>query len=278
MLSKISILALVASALFIVGYLPAWQILVDTWAHSEEYSHAFLTVPIILYMVWNKRTALLEIKSPSLFGLCLIIFSIASYLVSLLAQIQAMIAISMLLTIVGVIIYLLGVRAIKELTTPLILFAMLIPVHGQLYTQLTFPLQIKVSQVCEIIIHMFGITLFREGNILSLPGKSFEVVEACSGLRSMIALMTLSVIMGYFLLRNPSTRLILFAASIPTAILVNLSRIVAMMLLYHFFGLDLTEGILHTISGLGIFVVALVIFFILQRALESWELKEKQNS
>ncbi|OGQ98812.1 MAG: hypothetical protein A2505_06690 [Deltaproteobacteria bacterium RIFOXYD12_FULL_55_16] len=271
--SKISFLVLVASVLFIVGYLPAWQILVDTWAYSEEYSHAFLTVPIILYMIWGKRAILLEIKNPSLLGLCLVIFAIVLYLGSLLAQIQALMAVFMFLTIVGVIIYLLGVRAIKELTIPLILFAMLIPVHGQLYTQLTFPLQIKVSQACEIIISMFGITIFREGNILSLPGKSFEVVEACSGLRSVISLMTLSVIMGYFLLRKNSTKFILFAASIPTAILVNFSRIVVMLLLYHFFKLDLTEGILHIISGLGMFIVALFIMFILQRVLEFWELK-----
>ena len=276
--SKINILALSAFALFMAGYFPVWQILVTKWAGSEEYSHAFLALPIILYMVWQKRGALRESQPRfAIFGLLLAIFASALYLFSLLTQVHTLIAMAMLLTMIGAIIYLAGAGAIKELATPLILFAMLIPVPEQLYTQLTFPLQLLVSQASEIIIRAFGITIFREGNIMHLPGKSFEVVAACSGLRSVVTLMTLSVIIGYFLLRNTSTKLILFAASIPTAILVNLIRIVVMVLLYHFFEVDLTEGTLHTVTGLAIFGIALLMMSVLQRVLEFWELSRRSK-
>jgi exosortase len=99
------------------------------------------------------------------------------------------------------------------------------------------------------------------------------VVEACSGLRSVITLLTLSVVMGYFLLTRVSSKLLLVAASIPIAIFVNLIRVVAIVLLFHFFGLDLYEGTLHTVTGLLIFLIALATLFMLQRILERWEQK-----
>jgi exosortase A len=275
---RTNILAFSVSGLFVAGYFPAIHILVEKWVNSDEYTHAFITVPIILYMVWSRRASLQESQADnSSLGLLLVIFSTTLYLFSLLTRVHTLITFSMFLTIVGVVICLAGARAIREIAIPLLLLAMLIPVPEQLYTQLTFPLQLKVSQASEMIIRMFGVPLFREGNIMSIPEKSFEVVEACSGLRSVITLMTLSVIMGYFLLRNTSSKLLLVAGSIPAAVLANLLRIVVMVLLYHFFKLDVTEGALHTLGGMAVFVVALGILFIMQRALEFWEQRERES-
>ncbi len=200
---KTIIWGLLASALFIVAYYPAIQILVLKWANSEEYSHAFLALPIIFYMLWGKRKILLEGPADyTVLGLFLIILSIALYFFALLTQVHTIIALSMFLTIVGIAVYLSGVKAIKDIFTPLLLILMLIPVPENLYTQLTFPLQLKVSQISELIVELFGVPVFREGNVMNIPERSFEVVEACSGLRSVITLLTLSVIMGYFLLKN----------------------------------------------------------------------------
>ena len=279
MLTRFNILALVALLLFVGGFLPVWQILVAKWAGSDEYTHAFLTLPIILYMVWSKRRELQDLtpRFASL-GLLLLVLAIPIYLFALLANVHTIIALAMFLAVLGVVIYLAGVGAVRELAVPLILFAMLIPVPEQLYIQLTFPLQLKVSEASEVIIRTFGVTIFREGNIMHIPQKSFEVVEACSGLRSVITLMTLSIIMGYFMLRRAGSMILLLAGSIPAAIVVNLIRVVAMVLLYHFFGLDLTEGALHTISGLAVFGAALLLLFGLQQVLEKWERSKKPSS
>jgi len=128
-----------------------------------------------------------------------------------------------------------------------------------------------------VFIRLLGVPILREGNVMNIPDKSFEVVEACSGLRSMITMLTLSVIVGYFMLKRLSSKLILVAAGIPTAIFVNIIRVVFMILLYHFFRLDLTRGALHTVTGLLIFVIALVILFLLLKTLELWETKSNQN-
>lgn len=273
---KIIILALIATVLFIIGYYPALDILVQKWSASDEYSHAFLTVPIIFYMVWNKRGVFSDDQPHyQAVGLILILVSTVLYLFALLTQVHTVITLSMAMTILGTLIFVAGINSVKELFTPFLLLLMLIPVPDQLYVQLTFPLQLKVSEASEMLIRLFGVSIFREGNIMTIPAKSFEVVEACSGLRSVITLLTLSVIMGYFMLKLVSTRLILVVASVPIAIFVNILRVVAMILLFHFFKIDLTEGVWHTMAGLMVFAVAMLILLLLQRVMEFWELKKR---
>lgn len=192
----------------------------------------------------------------------------------MLTQVHTIISLSMVLTLVGVLIYLFGIRTAWELFTPILLLLLLIPVPEQLYIKLTFPLQLKVSQVSEVIVGMFGVPVLREGNVMNIPGKSFEVVEACSGLRSIITLVTLSVVIGYFMLNRKVSKLVLLVASLPVSVFVNIIRVVAMILLFHVFRLDLTEGILHTITGLMIFSLALAVLLTFHKALESWETKQ----
>ena len=269
-------LALGALVLFLVAYFPVFRILAGKWAESEEYSHAFLTLPIILYMVYQNRQRVLE--TPATFtplGLVTLLLASALYYFSLLTEVHTAIALAMYLTVLGTVVFLFGIRSVWVLFTPLLLLLMLIPFPDQLYIQLTFPLQLKVSQMSEAIISLFGIPVHRAGNVLTIPQKSFEVVEACSGLRSVITLLTLSVVMGYFLLVRTTSKLLLVAASIPVAIFVNLIRVVTIVLLFHSFGLDLYEGTLHTVTGLLIFLIALATLFLLQRILEQWEHKQK---
>ena len=180
----------------------------------------------------------------------------------------------MYLTIVGALIFLFGIQALRVYFTPLLLLLMLIPFPDQLYIQLTFPLQLKVSQMSAAIVDWVGIPVFRAGNVLTIPEKSFEVIEACSGLRSVITLLTLSVIMGFFVLRQVPSKVILIAISVPVAIVVNLIRVVSIILLFHFFGLDLYQGTLHTLTGLVIFGLALAVLFLAGRILEFWENKK----
>ena len=268
------ILALTALMLFIVAYFPVFRFLADKWLESEEYSHSFIVVPFIFYIVWKKWPLVLEgpVKY-SFIGLVILILSIPVYVFALLTQVHTLISVSFFLTIAGLIIYLAGIKALKELFTPLILLLLVIPIPEQLYVQITFPLQIKVSQISEIIIRMIGIPIFREGNVMNIPEKSFEVVEACSGLRSMITILTLSVIMGYFMVRRTFSKLILFISSVPIALFVNIIRVVSIILVFHYFKIDLYTGVWHTITGLVIFCVALIILFLLERVLEIWEEK-----
>jgi exosortase len=273
-IEKLNTMALIVSILFLAAYFPIFQLLFSAWSSSDEYSHAFFTIPIIFYMAWMRRDVFLAGPPRySLIGLPMVILSTILYLFSLQTGIFTLIALSMVLTIVSIIVYLFGIKAVAGLFTPLLLLILLIPAPIQLYAKITFPFQLKVSQASEWLISHIAIPLLREGNILHLPEKSFEVVEACSGLRSMITLATLSIIMGHFLLSKNASKIILTGASIPIAIVINILRVTTMVLLYHFFSLNLAEGTGHTVLGVLIFILGLIILFLVQRILESWETK-----
>lgn len=265
-----------ALILFCLAYYPAFSILFSKWADSEEYSHAFLTLPIILYMAYQLKDRMMT-STPTLTSLGLIILFVSSslYFFSLLTEVHTAIALSMYLTVLGAVIFLFGIHSLRVLFTPLLLLFMLIPFPDQFYIQLTFPLQLKVSQMSAAVVNWVGIPVFRTGNVLTIPEKSFEVIEACSGLRSVITLLTLSVIMGYFMLKRGWSKILLIAISIPVAIFVNLIRVIAIVLMFHFFRIDLYEGTLHTATGLFIFLIALATLFLFERILERWECEKK---
>jgi exosortase len=106
-----------------------------------------------------------------------------------------------------------------------------------------------------------------DGNIIHLPSRSFEVVEACSGLRSLTSLLLLGAVMGYFTLRSRLLRLLLFSAVLPVAILVNTARVTVMPVASYYLGLDLSEGTAHTMLGMGVFILALGLLLLLQKGL-----------
>jgi exosortase len=270
---------LIIFSLFLVAFFPALKKLANIWANSEEYSHAFLVIPIIGYMIWKKRIQLSQSTPKYRFlGLFLLVPFLVTYVFALYTEVNTLIFLSAFLSALGTIVYIFGVQSLTLLTAPLILLFVLIPIPEQLYTSLTFPLQLKVSEISEVILRLFQIPMLREGNVMQIPGMSFEVIEACSGLRSVVALVTISIIMGSFIVNSLWSKLILFSFSIPLAIIVNIIRVVSMILLYHYFRLDLTKGAWHTISGLFVFVIAIFSLFFLQYVLEHWEQKQIKNT
>jgi exosortase len=264
-------LALLVAGLFIAAYYPIFKILAIKWARSEDYTHAFFTVPIILYMAWLKKETLVEGEGWKKTGLIWMVIATVLYVVSLQLQVPSFIAMSMVLMVSGAVLYLSGFHALLEMLIPLLLLILLIPVPDQLLSMLTSSLQFKVSQASEVVLELLNVPLFREGNVLHTPEKTFQVVEACSGIRSLMSLITLSLIFGYFSLKNNRSRAILLVLSIPVAVLVNIVRVIALVLAYHYFRLDLSSGSEHTIMGLVLFGIALAVLFLLQRMLEHWE-------
>ena len=268
------IMPAVVLTLFVVAYYPALSGIVRKWYISDDYTHAFFTVPIIIYMIWMKRNLLIYGKGQPVFGLLLVVVSVFVYLVSLQLQIPTITFIVTVLTVISCLIYFAGFRVLKEMAIPILLFFLVIPIPNQLLSMVTATLQLKVSHASEIIIQMFNVPLFREGNVLHIPDRTFQVVEACSGIRSLISLMTLSLILGYFTLKKSWSALALFMFSIPIAIFVNIVRVVCLVLAYYFFQVDLTSGLKHTVLGIVLFGIGLGLLFSFQRILELWEIKK----
>ena len=264
-------------AVFVVAYYPALRLFAVKWSVSEDYFHAFLVVPAIGYMVWSKRACLVNRPGSSVAGCILVMLSILFYLASLRLQIPTLIFLATGSSLVSALVFIAGFRALKDLVMPILLFLLIIPIPSQLLSAVTATLQLEISKASEFLIRLFSIPMYREGNMLYFQQMAFQVIDACSGVRSLISMTTFSVIVSYFTLTRLWSALFLFLFSIPVAILINILRVVFLALAFHYFDLNLSEGILHTITGLVLFIFGLTMLFAFQRILESWERKSKKR-
>lgn len=271
---KTNLLLGLAAALFVAAFFPAFVSIAGKWSTSEDYSHAFFTVPIILYMFWIKRDVLAQGRGNGFLGLLCVVGSLLLYLLSLQLQVPTIIYLATALTIIAMLVYLAGFGAVLQLAIPIALLLLIIPIPNQILSTVTASLQLKVSQASTLIVQMFSIPILREGNILHIPEKTFQVVEACSGIRSLISMATLSLILGFFSLTRKRSVLLLLLFSLPVAVFINIVRVVAMVLSYRFFQIDLVEGAAHTITGLGLFLLGLGLQIAFQRVLEKWETRK----
>ncbi|MBV5341436.1 MAG: exosortase/archaeosortase family protein [Deltaproteobacteria bacterium] len=264
-------------ALFVVGYYPALTLFVKKWLASDDYTHAFFIVPVIVYMIWLKREMLADNNRGASTGLVLVVLSLLLYLLSLQMQVPTLIFLATVITIITAFIYLAGFSVIKELAIPILLLFMIIPIPNQLLSMLTASLQLNISAISVSIVQLFSVPIFREGNVLQLQDMSFQVVEACSGIRSLISMTTLSILIGYFTLTRARSIAFLFLFSIPVAIVINIIRVVVLVLVFHYLHIDLSVGTSHTVAGLVLFVVGLALLFAFQRVLELWETAKTNN-
>jgi exosortase A len=271
-------LSVILLAAFFITYLPVWEGLVSAWSRSDEYSHGFFIIPLSLFILWKKKNILARITpSPSAWGLAIIITSLLLYILADLAEISTVASFSMLPLLAGVIIYFYGFKILKENIFSLFLLLFMIPVPAQIYSSLTIPLQLIVSKASALMVSAVGVPIYLEGNVILMPGRVLEVVQACSGLRSLISLLALSLILGYFTLKSNWLRSVLFVSGIPVAIVVNIVRVFFMVLAFYYFNLDLTKGSIHTIYGMAIFFLAIIIILIIRGILSAWDTPIQQK-
>jgi exosortase len=162
-----------------------------------------------------------------------------------------------LFTIAGAILLAGGTRVFRALLFPLFLLVFMVPIPAIIYTQITFPLQLLASRAAELALTLIGVPVFREGNILELPNQRLSVVEACSGIRSLLSLTFLSLVYAYFFDRKVWMRWVLLIASVPIAILANAFRVTTTGILSEY-KREWADGFFHAAEGWAVFMVALV--------------------
>jgi exosortase len=257
---------------FALAFLPVWKRLIEAYFSSGDHSHGLFIIPICAYLVWQKREILKRtpIKG-SLFGLPLVIFSLLVYVFSHYAEILTLSSLSMVMAIGSALLFTLGRKMLKLLVFPLFLLLFMIPVPAQIHSSLTIPLQLMVSEGSAWVSSLIGLSVYREGNMIHLPGRSLEVVQACSGLRSMASLLTLSVVYGYLTFRSNVLRALLFASGIVVAIFVNVVRVLVIVMAFSYLEFDLTTETAHTVIGVAIFPFAILLVAIIRGVLSPWE-------
>jgi exosortase len=172
----------------------------------------------------------------------------------------------LLLTIYGVVLATCGLPVFNLLAFPLVLLLFMIRIPQFIYGQITFPLQILASQFAEFTLSLLGIPVLREGNVLELASQKLNVVEACSGIRSLLSLTFLSLVYGYFFETRRWIRAVLFVATIPIAIFAHGIRVTITGILSEIKP-EYAEGTFHMMEGWVIFMVALAALLALHQVL-----------
>jgi exosortase len=161
----------------------------------------------------------------------------------------------------GIILFLALWKMRLAVSLPLAFLILMIPLPVLIYNQITFPLQLLASRFATFWLELVGVPVLREGNVLILPNYSLEVVEACSGIRSLMTLLTLAIAYGYLVERRRWVRYALAILMVPIAIVSNAIRIMGTGVLTFHFGPKAAEGFFHEFSGWIIFLAALVLMF-----------------
>jgi exosortase len=252
----------IAGTAFAVLFGPVLWRLTQDWAHDDNYSHGFIVLPFALYFLWERRAKLAGlVPRPSFLGLPLVLAGLATLVVGQLGAELFLTRISMLVVIAGAVIYLAGWAALRLCAFPLAFLLLMVPIPAIVFNQIAFPLQLLASRVGVAGLALLGIPVLREGNLIVLAHTTLEVAEACSGIRSLVSLLTLGILYGYFTDERSGFRWAVAIATVPIAIAANGLRVAGTGIAAHYMGDEAAQGFLHTFSGWLMFVAAFLMLF-----------------
>jgi exosortase len=251
-------------ALLIAIYNSVVAKLVYDWYTEPDFSHGFLVPLFSAYLIWTKRDTLRATPVRQTWsGIWLVLLGILVLFLGVYGAELFLARISLLMVLAGVIWTMAGRQMLRELRFPILALLLAIPLPAVIYNQITFPLQIFASKVASAALPMFGVPVLRDGNIIQLPSMQLEVAEACSGIRSLMSLLTAAIFYGYFLEPSPKRRWILALSAIPIAVIANGARIVGTGLAVQYWDPVKAMGFFHEFSGWLIFVVSLCCLYLL---------------
>ncbi|MCD6350969.1 MAG: exosortase/archaeosortase family protein [Armatimonadetes bacterium] len=247
---------------------PTWAWAVGIWAHSEYYGHGFLVVLVSGFLTWRLLRSAPRPGGSTWPGLVLLIGSLALHLVGRFFDVWFPSGFAFVGALAGALWWLGGSRRLRHFWFPVVYLAFAVPLERFLVLQFAQPLQLGATTVASSLAAGAGLPVKQIGTTLQLPDYTFEVAIPCSGLKSSIAMSALGALMG-FLVQGPAwARLLIFAASVPIALIANATRILLTLVLADAIGPGAAEGFFHTLSGLFVFVIAFLGLLVVSRLLK----------
>lgn len=230
----------------------------DAWLHDPEYGHGLLLAPVAAFLAWKAGVRPSARPQPWI-GLAILFFAVAARYISGLATGLFVMRLSLLAGIVGLIVFAWGLRQVLHWWLPIGLITLSVPLPDIVMTTLALPLQFQASQMGAALLAWRDVPVALTGNVIHLPGHQLFVTEACSGLRSISAMLALSLLIGGLWLHTPLLRAVLIVASLPIAIVLNGVRVFLTGFFVFFVDPSIGEGLMHYTEGWVIFVVALIV-------------------
>lgn len=257
--------AVAALAFLVLFWEPMFTLGRDWWTDPEA-GHGLLLGPLAVYLAWRRGWS--AARSPQVaLGLAILIAAVLLRYVSGLAAELYTLRMSMFAAFGGLIVYTAGVRQVVHWWLPAALLLLSVPLPAVVLNSLALPLQLKASAMGAALLDARSVPVLLEGNVIYLPGQALFVTEACSGLRSITALLSLGVLAGGLWLRSPWFRVVLVVAAIPVAMFLNGIRVFLTGFLVYYFDPSFGDGLIHWTEGWALFVVAFGLLGLLSGAL-----------
>jgi exosortase len=245
--------------------------LIADWCKNGDDAHGFFVFALSLYLIYRKRDVLCSLPcEPSFAGFWMLLASLGLLVLGSLGAEFFLTRISLLSAIVGLMVYVRGWKVVHALRFTLLFSLLMVPLPGIVYYQLVFPLQLLASRLAIVGLELLNLfPVIREGNLLFLPHYTLEVVEACSGVRSLMSLLALALGFGYILRTSNLSRVVLSVLVVPLSILSNALRLVVQALIVTYWGLDIGSGPWHQAAGLLTFMSAALLLLVADKVLVS---------
>jgi len=262
-----------AAAAFVLGflvlYLPIALKLVREWWVDPDYSHGFVVAPLACWLAWSRRHDILRVPpAPRAIGLPVSAGALLLLTLGTLGAELFLTRISLLILAAGAVIFVLGWRQLRYLAFPFVLLLLAIPVPAIVVSRITLSLQLVASTAAEFLLRTSGVAVLREGNVLVLSNATLQVAEACSGIRSLMALFALGLLVARARQDRWAGRAAIIASALPIAVLVNAGRVAAAAFAALWFGPAAVEGVAHDMLGWVMFLVAFGLLMVVARTLD----------
>ncbi|HOE97499.1 MAG TPA: exosortase/archaeosortase family protein [Candidatus Sumerlaeota bacterium] len=257
------------AALFVLAFRVPIAWMVDRWVAPESYySHGFIVPLVALYVVWRDRFELAArpFATPGA-GLFVMLAGLLMLFVFGWLTIFSPAAFAMIFVVWGLCGFLFGWPVFKRLAFAAFILTFMVPLPLAIIEKISFAMKMLAGTLALKMIGLLGITAINDGATILLGDAAVTVGNACSGLRSLISLIFLGLLFAYLSDLTPARRAILFAASIPIALISNVLRVFFLCMVAYRWGDRAIEGTVHDVSGYMIFVIAFVLLYATARAL-----------
>jgi exosortase len=262
-----------AALLLLIGWLytPILARLFLQWVgpnRDPNFEHGIFVPLFALFVLWQDRKRLQAIPShPSWAGLPLLILSLLMLTLGVLGAELFFSRTSFLVLLAGLIILFQGWTFFHAVLFPWAFLFLMIPIPNLILQQITFPLQLLASRLATGMLDLVGVPVLRQGNVIVLASMPLDVAEACSGIRSLLTLLTLAIIYGYLMEKRIWVRIVLAISAVPIAVAANSFRIFGTGMLVQYWDPDKAEGFFHTFEGWLIFVAALIMLLFVHKVI-----------
>ena len=261
-------MGLLLAGLVVALYAPVLKLLVLDWWQDPNYGHGFFVPLFVGYILWQERSRWRGVShQPSNWGLLAMLGAIALLMVGSLGADLFTSRFSLLVLLGGMVLFLAGWETLRAVSFPLGFLFFMIPLPTIIYNELTLPLQLLASRLAVHFLQIVQVPALREGNLIFLPNYTMEVVEACSGIRSLMSLLALAVAYGYWTQERSWMRITLVIMMAPIAIISNGLRILGAGVLAYRVAPQAAEGFFHLFSGWLVFLCALLFMLLAHRLL-----------